>query len=100
MGASTKVVLTKVAMDQLLFAPTFLAIFIVSFNALKGTDWLFIKKELSNKYLDILTVNYTIWPLIQMVNFFVVPLKHQVLFVQSIAVLWNTYLCWKTQHQH
>lgn len=56
-----------------------------------------IKKNIETNYLDILTVNYTIWPFAQAINFSVVPLRFQVLFAQTIALFWNTYLSWKTQ---
>lgn len=89
--------LIKVAMDQILFAPIFLFVFITAANTLNGKDWKYIRSELNEKYFGILLVNYTVWPFVQTINFYAVPVKYQVLFAQTVAIFWNTYLCWMTK---
>ncbi|KAG5866488.1 hypothetical protein JTB14_004011 [Gonioctena quinquepunctata] len=91
------VVLKKVAVDQLVFAPTFLFVFITLINTLDGHNWKHIKEELNLKYVDILLTNYTVWPAVQLFNFYFIPLRHQVLLAQSVAILWNVYISFKTQ---
>ncbi|KAG5876922.1 hypothetical protein JTB14_007385 [Gonioctena quinquepunctata] len=91
------VVLKKVATDQLLFVPCLQAAMITIINGMDGRDWKFIKEQLRLKYTDILVAGYKVWPAVQMVNFYVVPLNYQVLVVQCVALFWNTYFCWKTQ---
>lgn len=98
-GTNKVVVLKKVALDQFVFAPISTFVFISAWNILQGNNLTTIKKELSHKYKNIVITSYAVWPFVQIVNFYTVPLRHQVLVVQVIAVFWNSYLCWKTQQK-
>ncbi|XP_057668341.1 protein Mpv17-like [Diorhabda carinulata] len=92
------VVLKKVAADQLLFAPPFQIGLITVINSLQGRDFDFIKNQIRQKYTDILLTGYKLWPAVQIINFYFVPLSYQVLVVQSVALFWNAYISWKTQY--
>ncbi|XP_046393047.1 protein Mpv17-like [Ischnura elegans] len=89
-------VLKKVFVDQAVFAPSFLACFVVLLGTLEMKPWNSIREKLNRDYFDILVSNYKVWPAVQLVNFYFVPLQYQVLFVQIVALFWNTYLSWKT----
>lgn len=95
---STSTTLKKVACDQLLFAPSFLVVFVANINLINGNSLDHVKKELSSHYGDLVIANWKLWPAVQLVNFYLVPLNYQVLLVQGVAIIWNTYLSWKT-HQ-
>lgn len=36
------------------------------------------------------------WPLVHIVTFRYVPIPHQILFVNSVSVVWNTFLSYYT----
>lgn len=79
----------RVAADQLIFAPTFIGVFLSSMAVLEGGS---PADKLSKSYVPALTANYYIWPLVQAVNFRFVPLQYRVLFVNVISIGWNCYL--------
>lgn len=87
-----KMAITKVSLDQLVFAPIFLTAITTIVSLLQGMELQNVIKRLKNDYWELLRANYCIWPLAQLINFSVVPLNYQVLFVQVIAIVWNTYL--------
>lgn len=94
-GTPAIAVLKKVAADQLLFAPPFIASFFVVNGLLMGVSFAHIKERLSKHYVSTVITNYKIWPAVQLCNFYLVPLYYRVLVAQLVAVYWNTYLIWK-----
>ncbi|CAK1599754.1 unnamed protein product [Parnassius mnemosyne] len=90
------VAIKKVFVDQFIFAPTFLLFILASVGIMQGKALENIENDIKYNYLDVLKTNYYIWPLVQIINFYYVPLQYQVLIVQTVALFWNTYLSWKT----
>jgi len=93
--ASASTTVLKVALDQGAFIPGMLASFLVLNAALKGLDKREIKEILTRDYFQLLLANYQLWPLAMALNFYLMPVKHQVLFTNSVSLAWNTYLSWK-----
>lgn len=92
----TSVAIRKVICDQLLFAPTFIAVLLVTIGICQGKNIERLRIKLRNEYGDILKNNYKLWPMVQLVNFSLVPLHYQALVVQSVALLWNSYVSYRT----
>lgn len=89
--------LKKVACDQIIFAPCFIYAFLGTLGMVQKRNLDAVKKDIKKNYKDILFTNYKIWPAVQVANFYLTPLNYQVLVVQIVAILWNSYLSWKTQ---
>ncbi|CAN8101557.1 unnamed protein product [Discula destructiva] len=82
-------ILARVALDQGLFAPCAIGMFLSSMAVLEGGS---VSDKLDKNYRSALTTNYLVWPFVQAVNFKFVPLHHRVLFVNVISIGWNCYL--------
>lgn len=93
--AAWKVAVKKASLDQLVFAPAFIVLFTSSISFMQGMNVESVVHRLKSEYTTILKTNYIIWPAAQIINFALIPLNYQVLFVQLVAVIWNTYLSLK-----
>ena len=82
--SGTKAVVTKVALDQALFAPSFLCVFVTAVSTLQGLGIQDIKANLSQNYVDIVLTNWKIWPATQLINFYFVPFQHRILVSISV----------------
>jgi protein Mpv17 len=78
--------------DQSINAPAFTFLFFSGMGLLNGMDTQQISTKLQNDYFTTLKANWCVWPFIQLVNFFFVPLHARVLYVNVAAVFWNAYL--------
>uniref|UniRef100_A0A915JG59 Mitochondrial inner membrane protein Mpv17 n=1 Tax=Romanomermis culicivorax TaxID=13658 RepID=A0A915JG59_ROMCU len=63
---------------------------------MEGNDIRLAVQRCRNDFLEIFIAGLMIWPLAQCINFRFIPLRHRLIFNQSIALMWNTYLAWKT----
>ena len=86
--------LVKLALDQLLFAPVFVATFLSSALLLDGKSNE-IRPKLERDLAPTVVANCSLWVPAQLVNFNFVPAKFQVLFSNCVGVLWNIYLSYK-----
>ncbi|XP_050309430.1 protein Mpv17-like [Anthonomus grandis grandis] len=98
-GSEAGTVLKKMACDQLIFAPGFLPVFLISVGLLHGDNREQLKLKLRKEYGKIIRTNWKIWPTVQLLNFYLMPLRYQVLFVQIVALFWNIYLSSVTQNE-
>ena len=90
--------LTKVAMDQLLYAPCFISVFMGSLAVLEGRAHE-AGTIVRDNIWSTLCVNWGLWTPAQMINFYVMPLRYQVLFSNFVALVWNSFLSWKTHQE-
>jgi len=98
-SASKSATVLKVALDQGVFIPGMLFSFLVLNAGLKGMDQQDIKDILRRDYWQLLLANYQLWPAAMALNFYLMPVKHQVLFTNSVSLAWNTFLSWKANQE-
>ncbi|ODV65451.1 hypothetical protein HYPBUDRAFT_114012 [Hyphopichia burtonii NRRL Y-1933] len=86
--------LTRVGVDQLVFAPIAIPTYYSVMTVLENPPNLLptIKSKLNDNWLNTLQTNWLVWPVVQLVNFSLIPLRFQLLFVNLVSIGWNCYL--------
>lgn len=92
-GKGTKGALGRLALDQGIFAPFFVTLFISSLLTLNGEARL-IKPKLQQDLLSTVTANWALWIPGQFLNFRFVPAQFNLLASNVLALIWSTYLSW------
>ena len=90
--------LSRLACDQLLFAPSFIPAFLGFAFALEGGATKLIHdlpNTLQAEWGNMIVTNWGLWVPAQFINFNFIPGPYQVLFSNCVGVAWNTYLSWK-----
>jgi len=82
----------RVAFDQLLFAPVGLATFFTFMTVAEGGGRRAVLKKFQDVYIPALKANFMVWPMVQMLNFRVIPIQFQIPFVSTIGIAWTAYL--------
>ncbi|MCJ1336064.1 hypothetical protein MMC09_001339 [Bachmanniomyces sp. S44760] len=84
--------LQRVALDQLIFAPVGLACFFTFMTVAEGGGRRAVARKFQDVYLPALKANFILWPLVQILNFRVIPLQFQIPFVSTVGIAWTAYL--------
>lgn len=87
--------LKRLAMDQFLYAPVFIGVFTSSLMALDGR-LAEIPNKLRNQWPGLVVANWKLWMPAQFIMFRFIPVPYQVLWVNGVSIIWNTYLSWST----
>lgn len=78
--------------DQTVNASVFLIAFFTYMDLLSDVDLGTSLKNTYVKFFPTLVANWKVWPGVQLFNFTYVPPEYRVLFVNVVAIGWNTYL--------
>eukprot|EP01025_Chloroclados_australasicus_P023997 TRINITY_DN2416_c0_g1_i1.p1 TRINITY_DN2416_c0_g1~~TRINITY_DN2416_c0_g1_i1.p1 ORF type:complete len:301 (-),score=5.21 TRINITY_DN2416_c0_g1_i1:893-1714(-) len=88
---STKAVLVKTLLDQVLWAPMFCCVFFTFNNLFQGElehTWI----DICQKLLPTMLANYAIWPLAHIINFRYVPSQQRILYINCVQIVWSAFL--------
>mmetsp|Transcript_19764 Transcript_19764/g.38705 ORF Transcript_19764/g.38705 Transcript_19764/m.38705 type:complete len:196 (-) Transcript_19764:381-968(-) len=96
-GRSASATLKRVVLDQTVFTPIFLPIFLVSVGILEGKGLTKSCEDVSGIWASTVVSNWAWWTPVQIANFGFVPAQYQVLFSNAAGVVWNTYLSYVNQ---
>lgn len=96
---SIKVLGKKLLLDQGACAPCFLVCNVSLLTFLQTRTIEGVRKELEQSYFNLLKLNYSFWPFVQIVNFYFIPLTYRVLFGSTAALAWNTIFSYRLNRQ-
>ena len=85
-------ILTKVAGDTLLFGPFALWTFFASVSYMEGMPWKDIKRKLDREFVPTYLIDYAMWPIVQGTNFRYIPVRHQLMFVNTACYFDDIFL--------
>uniref|UniRef100_A0A061RKE2 Protein Mpv17 n=1 Tax=Tetraselmis sp. GSL018 TaxID=582737 RepID=A0A061RKE2_9CHLO len=88
----------RLALDQLLFAPTFVVVFFSTLCCFELQPQK-IGSMLRQEWWPAVVTNWKIWVPFQFLNFRLVPQNLQVLTANIIALVWNTYLSFASHRE-
>ncbi|POS86240.1 hypothetical protein EPUL_001446 [Erysiphe pulchra] len=81
-----------VAFDQMIYAPIGVATFFTVMTVAEGGGRRAVSTKLRDMFIPTLKANYMVWPLVQMVNFRLMPVRFQLPFVSTVGIAWTAYL--------
>ncbi|KAF2453447.1 SYM1 protein [Lineolata rhizophorae] len=89
LSSTSRTIGTRVGLDQLVFAPLHMPVFLSSMALLEGKNPV---PRVQQAYWTALKGNWTVWPAVQGVNFALVPDMWRVMVVNVVSIGWNCYL--------
>ena len=87
-------VASKVAADTLVFGPVHIVAFFAFMEAVEGRGLGAAANKIRSEFWPTFLVELGFWPAFQALNFWRVPVQHQLLAVNAACVLDSTFLCW------
>ena len=99
-GVGLKVVLRKIALDQILFSPICIVACVLAAQSFNNQHIFqsFTKDALiMDKSVDLYVADWLLWPPAQFINFHFLPTKYRVLFDNLVSLVFDCYSS-KVQH--
>jgi len=88
---STKAIIMKTGLDQLVWAPFFSCVFFTFIRTLEGHPEAALS-TIQSQLVPTIVANYALWPLAHLINFRFVPSEQRILYINFVQILWTSYL--------
>ncbi|KAI0217284.1 Mpv17-like protein 2, partial [Lamellibrachia satsuma] len=90
-GRTITPVLKKLFLDQVVFTPVYISVFLVMLGCLERATFSEMKRDLLHKGVVLLKADWMIWPPAQLVNFCLLPVQYRVLYDNTISLGFDCY---------
>lgn len=91
-GITVKTTTIKILYDQFVMAPVCLVQFFYMAGWLYGKTNAECWQELKSKFFTVYAIDWTVWPAAQFINFYCLPPKYRVIYVNFVTMLWDVFL--------
>ncbi|KAG5667879.1 hypothetical protein PVAND_015845 [Polypedilum vanderplanki] len=100
-GNAASTVGKKILSDQFIVSPVFIVHYFYTAYFLEGKKISQTNELLKEKFFKIYIADWLVWPATQFINFYFVPLKYRVLYINMITMFYNVFLCYvKNEKKH
>ncbi|CAD5235428.1 unnamed protein product [Bursaphelenchus xylophilus] len=87
----------RLAVDQLCWSPCFGASIIFVLGFMESLDAKKAFDHTKSMCVEVYFKSLQFWPFVQLINLNLIPINFRVIFVQMAALIWNSYLSFRTQ---
>ena len=84
--------LTKLSFDQIIFTPIYISYMFIILALLEGKGVEDGVDSVKNKIKPIMGECWKVWPLVQLINLSLIPVKYNLLVINIVQVWWNACL--------
>mmetsp|Transcript_10684 Transcript_10684/g.15636 ORF Transcript_10684/g.15636 Transcript_10684/m.15636 type:complete len:210 (-) Transcript_10684:7-636(-) len=85
-------VFAKIFADEIIYGSVLLVGFFSWGVVANGGTLQDIKDKMSRDFWDTYKVDVTVWPILQFINFYLLPIAYRVLFISICSFFWNIFL--------
>ena len=87
-------------LDEFIFSPMYIPVFLSSLWRLEGTEWPTIQTMLLKELPGIVVAEWSLWIPTMLMTFRYAPVKFQVLVINVVGVVWQTFLSFMAARAH
>lgn len=91
-GATVRTTTIKILYDQLIMSPVCLVAFFYTAGWLDAKNTGQCTDEFKSKFIRVYITDWMVWPATQFINFYYLPTKYRVIYVNGITMLYNVFL--------
>ncbi|KAF2880301.1 hypothetical protein ILUMI_25878 [Ignelater luminosus] len=82
----------KIFLDQFIMSPICISFLLFTLSILEGKSPAQGIQNIRDKFIEVYTVDWCVWPPTQFINFYFLPVKYQVIYVNSVAACYSVFL--------
>ncbi|XP_075155394.1 mpv17-like protein [Haematobia irritans] len=87
-----RVGLVKASIEQISYGPFASVSFFTGMSLLEGKTFEEAVQEVKNKFIPTYKVAVCVWPVLQTINFSMVPERHRLVYLSICSLIWTTFL--------